>query len=558
MSHTADIGAHSVTRIDSGSAPRVLFSGDQFIQEHLPIGTTVISPKAPIAGLEDPDAAIRYALNHPVGTDPLHAKLWPGMKVTIAFDDVSLPLPPMRRPDVRQRALEIVLDMLGQHGVDDVHLIAALAIHRRMTADELRHVVGDRIFNAYYPERLYNHDAEDPDGMVKVGLTDRDEYVDINRRAAESDLIIYVNLNLVPMDGGHKSVAVGLSGYKALRSHHNPKTMRATKSYMDPNKDSELHNSVNRQGRVINAELNVFNIEMAINNRMFDGPLGFLQKNEDLWTDFERTKFKGMKGMLDRLPQPARQEVFERSPAAYELIGVWAGETEAVHKHTVEACFKQYAVQVKNQADIMIAGIPFVSPYNVGSYLNPLLVQVMAQGYLFNLHRGAPLLKKNGTLIITHPMLDKFSPVQHPSYIEFVHRLLPETRDAYQLHKRYERRFAEDPTYVEMYRKGNAYHGAHPFFMWYWGERGRQHIGRVIVAGAQDEYMCELFGYEPARNLHEAIDMARDTAPQSPEIACFKAAPIVIADVKARPEPESDAGTPSADASSADGAGGAA
>ena len=25
-----------------------------------------------------------------------------------------------------------------------------------------------------------------------------------------------------------------------------------------------------------------------------------------------------------------------------------------------------------------------------------------------------------------------------------------------------------------MYRRGNAYHGAHPFFMWYWGQRGRE------------------------------------------------------------------------------------
>ena len=36
------------------------------------------------------------------------------------------------------------------------------------------------------------------------------------------------------MDGGHKSVAVGLCGYKSLRAHHNPKVMRDCHSYMDP------------------------------------------------------------------------------------------------------------------------------------------------------------------------------------------------------------------------------------------------------------------------------------------------------------------------------------
>jgi hypothetical protein len=522
----------SIRYLDSDSPPRILFSGEQFLIEHLPVGTRCIYPKPPMEGLKDPDAAIRYAINHPENSEPLHAHLFPGMKVTIAFDDISLPLPPMRTPDVRQRIIEIVLEILGDHGVDDIHLIAALAVHRRMNDAELKRAVGEKVFNAYAPDRLYNHDAEDPEGMTRLGMTDQDEAVSINKRAAESDLIIYVNINYVPMDGGHKSVAVGLCGYDALKAHHNPKTMRASNSYMDP-PNSELHHSVDRQGKIVNKELNVFTIETVLNNRSFGGQLDFLTKQEEELTDFDWQKMRAVKATLDRLPQRARQELLYSSPAPYELIAVHAGETEAVHKKTLQKSYEQYAVPVKGQADIVIFGVPFISPYNVGSYLNPLLVQVMAEGYLHNLYRGVPLLKKGGTLIITHPMEDRFDPVHHPSYIEFVHRLLPETRDAFELHKRYEKSFAEDPTYVELYRHGNAYHGSHPFFMWYWGEAGRQHIGRVIVAGAKDEYMCELFGYEPAANLQEAIGMARDTAPASPDISLFTSRSIYVCDVTA-------------------------
>jgi hypothetical protein len=39
----------------------------------------------------------------------------------------------------------------------------------------------------------------------------------------------------------------------------------------------------------------------------------------------------------------------------------------------------------------------------VNSFLNPLLVQVMVNGYLFNMYKGVPLLKKGGTMIVTHP-----------------------------------------------------------------------------------------------------------------------------------------------------------
>jgi hypothetical protein len=33
-----------------------------------------------------------------------------------------------------------------------------------MTGPEVRHIVGDKIFNAYWPKRLYDHDAEDRRG----------------------------------------------------------------------------------------------------------------------------------------------------------------------------------------------------------------------------------------------------------------------------------------------------------------------------------------------------------------------------------------------------------
>ena len=89
-------------------------SGEDFILEDLPIGTRVIYPNPPIKGLPNREAAIRYALNHPHGCDPLFAQLEPGMSVTIAVDDISLPLPPMATPDIRQTVLEIVLRHAGR------------------------------------------------------------------------------------------------------------------------------------------------------------------------------------------------------------------------------------------------------------------------------------------------------------------------------------------------------------------------------------------------------------------------------------------------------------
>src|SRR5215468_10633721 len=135
--------------IDSKSAPRTLFAGDRLVDVDLPTGTRVVYSKPPLEPLKDVDAAIRYAINHPYGSEPLYAKLRPGMRVTIAIDDISLPLPPMRRPDVRERVLTIVLELLADHGVEDIEIIVATGVHRKMKAHEVRHMVGERIFDAY-------------------------------------------------------------------------------------------------------------------------------------------------------------------------------------------------------------------------------------------------------------------------------------------------------------------------------------------------------------------------------------------------------------------------
>jgi len=186
-----------VVTLDSRSEPRTLFSGDQLVEVDLPTGTRVVYPKPPLAALKDVDAAIRYAINHPYGSEPLYALLKPGMKVTIAIDDISLPLPPMKKPDVRERVCNIVLDLLNDHGVDDVELVIATSFHRRMKEWEVRHMLGDKIVDAYWPKKLYNFDAENGAQMKTLGETEEGEVVEIQRRAAESDLVIYVNLNYV-------------------------------------------------------------------------------------------------------------------------------------------------------------------------------------------------------------------------------------------------------------------------------------------------------------------------------------------------------------------------
>ncbi len=521
-----------VLEVDRSTPPTLMWRGEGFRLERLPVGSRVIYAPEPIDALDDPDEAIRAALDNPVGdSEPLSALLRPGMRLTIAFDDVSLPLPPMIRPDVRQRVIEAVLDLAADAGVDDVVLIAALALHRRMTEPELRHALGDRIYDAFAPHGLLQqHDAEDPSNIVHIGQTDHGEDVELNRRAAESDLLVYVNINLVAMDGGHKSVATGLASYNSLRHHHNVHTMQHSRSFMDQHR-SELHSSNWRMGRLIRASgIKVFQIETTLNTDTFPSAFSFLQKREWEWSLRDRGSFLAVSRSLDRTPPRLARQIFHSIRSPHAMTSVQAGEVEAVHELTTANVHRQHLVPVEGQTDILTMGLPYICPYNVNSIMNPILVACLGLGYFFNLYRGKPPVREGGVLIMSHPTPWEFHPVHHPSYIDFFEQVLADTTDPVEIEAKYEESFATDPWYRHLYRTTHAYHGVHPFYMWYWCAHALQHLGGVIVVGG-DPRAVRRMGFKSASTLRDALEMATDVVGRDPSITHIHNPPILLADV---------------------------
>jgi hypothetical protein len=509
---------------------RFLFHcGEQFLWEPLPRGTRVLYPPPPLPALEDPDAAIEHALENPLGADPPAAQLRPGMKVTIAFDDISLPLPPMRTPDVRQRIIEKVLARCAAAGVDDVHLICAIALHRRMTPAELREILGSRIFDDFYPDRLYNHDAEDPDGNVLLGKTERDEEVWLNKRVADSDLLVYANINLVTMDGGHKSINTGLTTYRTIRRHHNVHTLMNCKSYMDP-AASLLQRTCERMGQIVARHVNCFHIETTLNSNTFPPLFHNLQKQERDWTVWDGANFHANRLGLKVLPYELRRRIWMSQRAPYGLTGVHAGNVDQVHERTVANVLRQQAVPVEGPSDVVVMGLPYLCPYNVNSIMNPLLAWVTTVGYGFNLYRGQPLIRKGGVLIFTHPLYNRWNRAHHPSYVEFFDRILADTRDPATIESKYEAGFAHDERYIKMYREGHAYHGVHPFYMWYWGIYGAAWCSRVIAVPG-DRFVADRLGFATAPTVREALEQAKEVVGPSPSVTYYHWPPIFLCDV---------------------------
>jgi hypothetical protein len=67
--------------------------------------------------------------------------------------------------------------------------------------------------------------------------------------------------------------------------------------------------------------------------------------------------------------------------------------------------------------------------------------------------------------------------------------------------------------------------------MWYWGENGHRHCGKVIVVGAEDRMAAKVMGWDCATTMEEAIEMAQSHLGRKPSVTHVHIPPINMVDV---------------------------
>ena len=507
-----------------------VFSGDSVYLYNFPEQTRILYPNPPLPPVPDDQAAVISALDNPLGAPPLISQVDSTSHVTIAFDDPCVPVPLMR-DDPRRLIIESVVEKLYAAGVKskNIRLVCAGGLHRKWTHKELRYILGKRIVREF-SDRIICHDAEDPAQIVSLGRTEKDEAVEINRATIDTDLCIYANVNFLSMNGGWKSLAVGLGTYQSIRHHHRPDVLNVG-SRLDP-AQSGMHESIARMGEVIKKHVNLFTVETVLNNNLWSPflakrmvPAG-LDKNRK-----PKTTTSMALPVAALLPAFARRKARESIRADYRLIGVHAGDVDRVHEKTLDLIFRQYTIPVRGQSDIVIYGVPNFCPYSVLSTINPILVLTMGMGYYFNFHRIRPLVKQDGVVILANPFTEQFHPVHHPSYEDFFYKHLPDVSDPKEIIDTLEESFAADQGYRDRYRFQYAYHGVHPLLAWYWAAKGMEHVGTVISADVDDAEPAKRMGLETAVNLDAAIEKAREIMGKDATITYHFLTPLSVADV---------------------------
>jgi hypothetical protein len=429
--------------------------GAETIEVELP--ETTVTPdtgiSVPLPRCDDMGAEVRRAIEHPLDTPPLRELVKPGARVTIAFDDPTVG----QYGPVWSTAIPILLDELEGAGVPrtNVRLICANALHRKFTHEELAKLIGPDLVNEF-GERLYCHDAEDSDNIVDLGTTSENGYhVELNKAVVDDDLTIYLNCSTFRgFQGGWKSICVGLSTYRSISHHHNPDDMSMS---LERN---VMHDMLNEMGGLVKEKLGpqrIFKLETIQANP--------LVVSQILGGSIDATRAKAMEIM--RAHQSNRRDL------------------------------------VREKVDCVVYGVPDFSPYAAYSHLNPLLTLISSGlGYMGGVIEAFG--KAGCTVILATPCKDEWHRQHHVSYPEIWERVLPETKDPYEIRHRFEHEFATREDYIDAYRFRNGFHGVHGIMATFPLKR-LKHASRVLVAGAEDPDIPRHVGFDPFDSVEDAV-----------------------------------------------------
>ncbi|ETA01352.1 hypothetical protein ThrDRAFT_03253 [Frankia casuarinae] len=527
-----------VLEVDERTPPLLVHQGEGVLLEQFPLGTRVVYPPESLPGVGDVDAAIAAALAAPVGSEPLAALLRPGMRLTISFDDLSTPLPRMRRPDVRGRIIEAVLTAAAAAGVDDVALVVANGLNRRLSAGEVERIVGERVFRSFWPGQLRSHDAEDPDNLTVVGVTDADEQVEVSRRVAAADLLVHVGVVQSPAAVGAGGLVTGLSSYATLRHVHSVAAAVRRVGLPGDGAGGVGDGGVGappgpaaRMGRLLCEAVRVFAVAVTVNAATAPVHYPFLTRREWEWSLADQAMAVGLGRGLELVGSRARRRLLRDFAADYAVTSVSAGDPTAVAAVAAAAVDAQQRVTVDGQSDVVVVGLGPFGPFDAGAVVNPVLAAHGALGEVFGRYRGRPVVRENGALIVYHPLTPRFSQLHHPSYVDFYEEVLAESTEAATVEAKFERQYATDPWYASLYRTSLAHHGVHPFHRWYEAAPAMAHVGDVVWVGG-DRAACARLGFRAASTLADALEMVSGSVGRDPSITYLHSPPHLIAEVR--------------------------
>ncbi len=267
----------------------------------LPAGGQWLRPKIPAAG--DPAELVRQALQQPFGTPVLAELIAPHEQVLIVTSDIT-------RYTGSEIYLPLLVAELNRLGVVDeqISILVALGIHRKQSAAEHRKILGPLSGRI----AVFDHDCDDPQQLISLGVTDSGLPVVLNRRVLAADRVIVTGTigfhYFAGFGGGRKGLVPGVASRETCMQSH-----------------FAVFNPAEVGGKQPNATVGVL-----VGNPVHQA---LLQAAKLVRADF----------LLNTVLSPQK-----------EILGVFCGELEQAHLAGCELARELFSVPLSEPADLAI------------------------------------------------------------------------------------------------------------------------------------------------------------------------------------------------------------
>lgn len=443
--------------------------GHGFINAELPDSTDVFIPGETVA---DPpyipedqlEAKTLESLRNPIGMEPLTKLAKKGSKVTIIFPDRVKG--GEQATAHRKISIKLILQELYSAGVEkkDILLICSNGLHRKNTKEEIYNILGKELFHEFwFTHQIINHDSEDYDHLVDLGVTDRGDPVIMNKYVYDSDVAILIGHTqgnpYGGYSGGYKHCSTGITHWKSIGSHHVPEVMHRD-DFVPVSGKSLMRSKFDEIGEYM---------EKCMGKKFF-----------------------------------CCDAVLDTYSRQIEINSGYAKEMQPVSWKTADK--RTYVPFAEKKYDVMIFGMPQFFHYGEGMGTNPIM-----------------LMQALSAQVIRHKrvMSDKCVIICASTCNGYFHdELWPYTREMYEMFQtdhmntlpdmnRLGEYFATNEEYIRKYRYTNAFHPFHGFSMISCGHLAEKNTSAIYIVGAEQPGYARGMGLKTRATIEEALADAK-------------------------------------------------
>ena len=450
--------------------------GQGLMEASLPDNTDIFIPGETVPDppvLENIEEETKKSILNPIGMPPIAESVKKGSKVTIVFPDRVKG--GFQGNSHRKTAIPIIIDELLKAGVSkkDIKLICSNGLHRKNTREEIKSILGEKVFNDYWwSHQIVNHDSEDWDNLIDLGYDEMGNRVIMNKEVYESDFAVLIGHALGNpyggYSGGYKHCATGITHWKSIASHHVPHVMHRG-DFTPVSNHSLMRQKFDSIGQYM---------EKCMGKKFFtcDAVLDTYQRQIAVFTGYAK----------------------EIQPLSWEVA----------NKRT-------YIPWAEKKYDVMVFGMPQAFHYGNGMGTNPIL---MLQAISANIIRHKRVMKDNSVVICSSICNGYFHDEEFPSYRALYELFQKDYHNTLPDLEKYGEYFSNNQEYIDKYRFNYGYHPYHAFSMISCGHIAEMNCAAIYIVGAYEPGYARGMGMKTRAIFEEALKDAAKYVGSNPNI----------------------------------------